>query len=44
MVAGAAYTLLYMRSGTLWAPTLAHAVTNGLLGAWILATGNWTYW
>jgi len=44
MVAGAAYTLLYMRSGTLWAPTLAHAVTNGLLGGWILATGNWTYW
>jgi CAAX prenyl protease-like protein len=44
MVAGAAYTLLYMRSGTLWAPILAHAVTNGLLGAWILATGNWTYW
>jgi CAAX prenyl protease-like protein len=44
MVAGAAYTLLYMRSGTLWAPILAHAVTNGLLGAWILATSSWTYW
>ncbi|MGO4381570.1 CAAX prenyl protease-related protein [Pseudoduganella sp. RAF53_2] len=44
MVAGAAYTLLYMRSGTLWAPTLAHAVTNCLLGVWILATGSWTYW
>jgi uncharacterized protein len=44
MVAGAAYTLLYMRSGSLWAPILAHAVTNGLLGVWILATGNWTYW
>jgi CAAX prenyl protease-like protein len=44
MVAGAAYSLLYIRSGTLWAPILAHAVTNGLLGAWILATGNWTYW
>jgi len=44
MVAGAAYTLLYMRSGTLWAPILAHAVTNGLLGVWILVTGSWTYW
>lgn len=44
IVAGIAYTLLYMRSETLWTPVLGHAVTNGLLAAWIIATGNWTYW
>ena len=44
LVAGTAYTLLYLRSETLWTPILGHAVTNGLLAAWILVTGNWTYW
>jgi len=44
MVAGAIYSLLYMRSGKLWSPIMAHAVTNGGLGIWILATGNWSYW
>jgi len=44
IVAGLAYTLLYMRSETLWTPVLGHAVTNGLLAAWIMVTGSWTYW
>jgi CAAX prenyl protease-like protein len=44
MVAGLAYSLLYMRSGNLWAAIVAHGVTNGVLGAWIVATGNWHYW
>jgi hypothetical protein len=44
MVAGAAYGLLYMRTGTLWAPVIAHTVTNGMLGVWVVATGSWTYW
>lgn len=44
MVAGLAYTLLYMRSETLWTPILGHAVTNGLLAAWVVATGSWIYW
>lgn len=44
IVAGAAYCVLYMRHRTLWSPILAHAVTNGLLGIWVLATGNWSYW
>ncbi|SFL84117.1 CAAX prenyl protease-related protein [Rugamonas rubra] len=44
MVAGAVYTLLYMRSRSLWIPIVAHGVTNGLLGAWIISTGHWTYW
>jgi CAAX prenyl protease-like protein len=44
IVAGIAYTLLYMRSETLWTPILGHAVTNSLLAAWVMATGSWTYW
>jgi CAAX prenyl protease-like protein len=44
MVAGAAYSLLYMRSGNLWSAILAHATTNGLLGCWIISTGSWNYW
>ncbi|HAT32943.1 MAG TPA: CAAX prenyl protease-related protein [Janthinobacterium sp.] len=44
IVAGVAYSILYMRSQTLWSPVLAHAVTNGLLGVWIISTGHWTYW
>ncbi|WP_371865064.1 CAAX prenyl protease-related protein [Massilia eburnea] len=44
IVAGIAYTLLYMRSETLWTPILGHAVTNGLLAIWVIATGSWTYW
>jgi CAAX prenyl protease-like protein len=44
VVAGAAYSLLYMRTGKLWTAIFAHAVTNGLLGLWIILTGHWTYW
>ncbi|MFD2295444.1 CAAX prenyl protease-related protein [Massilia sp. GCM10020059] len=44
IVAGAAFSILYVRHRTLWSPVLAHALTNGLLGVWIVTTGNWTYW
>lgn len=44
MVAGAAYNALYMLRRNLWAPIVAHAATNGLLGLWVLNTGNWQYW
>jgi CAAX prenyl protease-like protein len=44
IVAGIAYTLLYMRSETLWTPIVGHAVTNGLLAAWVMVTGSWIYW
>lgn len=44
MVAGAVYGLLYMRTRNLWVPIVAHAVTNGVLGAWIIYTANWRYW
>lgn len=44
LVAGLAYGLLYIRSGKIWLPIIAHAVTNGILGLWIIYTGNWHYW
>jgi CAAX prenyl protease-like protein len=44
LLAGVAYGWLYMRTGKLWAPVIAHAVTNGMLGVYILATGQWRFW
>ena len=44
LLAGLAYAWLYRSTGTLWAAVIAHAVTNGLLGAWVVATGQWHYW
>jgi uncharacterized protein len=44
LVAGVVYSVLYMRSGNLWTPILAHSVTNALLGGWIVYTGSWSYW
>jgi hypothetical protein len=43
-IAGLVYALLYIRSGKLWLPVIAHAVTNGVLGLWVVATGNWQFW
>ncbi|MFC0131723.1 CAAX prenyl protease-related protein [Massilia eurypsychrophila] len=44
IVAGLAYIALFMRHRTIWSPILAHAVTNGLLGVWVVYTGSWSYW
>ena len=44
VVAGVVYSLLYMRRGNLWSAIVAHAVTNGILGVFIIYTGQWTYW
>lgn len=44
ILAGLAYAWLYRRTGNLWAPILAHAVTNLLLGVWVVATGSWQFW
>jgi uncharacterized protein len=43
-IAGLAYGALYMRSGNLWVPIVAHAITNGALGVWVLHTQNWHFW
>lgn len=45
VVAGLAFGALYILMGkSLWAPVLAHATTNGLLGLWVLQTGRWDFW
>ena len=44
LVAGMAYAWLYRYTRTLWAPILAHAVTNGILGVWVVVFGNWQFW
>jgi hypothetical protein len=44
LMAGAAYTWVYKRTGNLWVPIVSHAITNGTLGLWILAGSRWTYW
>jgi uncharacterized protein len=44
VLAGLAYGWLYTRSGNLWLPIVAHGVTNLMLAAWVLWTGNWQFW
>lgn len=44
IVAGLAYAWLYVRTGKLWVAVLAHAVTNGALGVWVVITRNWAFW
>jgi len=44
LMAGLAYAGLYMTTNNLRAPVLAHAVTNAILGLWILTTGSWHLW
>ena len=44
IIAGLAYALLYRRSGKLWTAVIAHAVTNGALGLWVVQTGQWQFW
>ncbi len=44
IIAGLAYAWLYVRTGKLWVPIIAHAVTNGVLGVWVVMTGNWAFW
>lgn len=44
LLAGLVYTVIYMRTRNLWLPVISHAVTNALLGWWILATGQWQFW
>ena len=44
IVAGLAYALLYRSTGRLWTAVIAHAVTNGALGIWVVASGQWQFW
>lgn len=44
LFAGLVYGELYKTYKNLWIPIFAHAVTNGMLGIWVVFTGNWQYW
>jgi hypothetical protein len=44
LIAGLAYGWLYIHTRNLWAPVIAHATTNGLLGAYVVTTGQWRFW
>jgi CAAX prenyl protease-like protein len=44
ILAGFAYSWLYVRTGNLWVPIAAHAASNALLAWWVLQTGAWHFW
>ena len=44
IVAGLFYTLLLRRTKSLFSCIVAHAVTNFLLGVYVLTTEQWQYW
>lgn len=44
LLAGLLYAWLYRYTRSLWAAVLAHAVTNGVLGGWVVFSGNWQFW
>lgn len=44
LMAGAVYNLWIVRTKSLGDCILAHAVTNGLLSAYVVAAGKWEYW
>jgi hypothetical protein len=44
LFAGLIYGVLYIRTQNLWATVIAHAVTNGILGIWVVSNGQWRYW
>lgn len=44
VLASLAYAWLYIRRGKLWCAVIAHAVTNGALGLWVVQTRQWAFW
>lgn len=44
VIAGLAYAWLYRHTRSLWAPIIAHMVTNGVLGVWVVMHGHWQFW
>ncbi|HMG06155.1 MAG TPA: CAAX prenyl protease-related protein, partial [Chthoniobacterales bacterium] len=44
LIAGALYNCVAYRTKSLLSCVLAHAVTNLLLGLWIMKTGQWGFW
>jgi CAAX prenyl protease-like protein len=44
LVTGLIYNWWMVRTGNLWDCILAHAVTNGILAAYVVLGGQWQYW
>jgi hypothetical protein len=44
LAAGIIYNWWMMRTRNLWDCIIAHAVTNGVLAAWVVAGNHWQYW
>lgn len=44
IIAGLVYAGLLYRTRNLFSPILSHAVTNLLLGIYVLTTGRWEFW
>ena len=44
IIAGLIFAWLYIRTGKLWVAVIAHGVTNGVLGIWVVMTGKWVFW
>ena len=44
ILAGAAYGALLCRTRNLFSPIQAHAVTNLLLGLYVIYTEQWSFW
>lgn len=44
IVAGLAYGWLYLRTRDIWSVAFAHALTNLLLGAYVVARGQYQFW
>ncbi len=44
LACGLVYGQLYRRTRDIWAVGIAHALTNGLLGVYVLMTGKYEFW
>jgi CAAX prenyl protease-like protein len=44
IICGAAYQGLVVRKGRLGDALTAHAITNFLLGCWVVGRGAWNFW
>lgn len=43
-LAGIVYGALYLRTRDVWAVGIAHAITNLILGAYVIRAGAWQFW
>jgi len=44
LLAGIVFNWWMLRTRNLWDCIIAHAVTNGILAAWVIVAGQWQYW